>query len=89
MYGQQKSGQGKQQQRRRGRGQGETGGRGQSNGKWGMPGFNVVPGGAVLVAGRYTVEAVQAQVILQSTVGRGVWLGVDLLRGRGGAKITG
>jgi hypothetical protein len=37
----------------------------QSNGKWSMPGFSVDPGGAVLVAGRYTVKAVQSQVILR------------------------
>ena len=44
--------------------------RGQINGKWGMPGFSVDPGGAVLVAGRYTVKAVQSQVTLQGTAGR-------------------
>ena len=32
---------------------------GQSNSKWSMPGFSVDPGGAVLVAGRYTVKTVQ------------------------------
>ena len=37
---------------------------GQGNGKWSMPGFRVGPGGAVLVAGRYTVKAVQSQVML-------------------------
>jgi hypothetical protein len=54
-----------------------------------MPGFSVDPGGAVLVAGRYTVGAVQSQVILQGPAGREIWLGVDLRRGRGGVKITG
>ena len=51
-----------------------------------MPGFSVDPGGAVLVAGRYTVKAVQSQVTLQGTAGRETWLGVDLLRGRGGRR---
>ena len=55
----------------------------QSNGKWNMPGFSVDPGGAVLVAGRYTVKAVQTQVILQGNAGRETWLGVDLLEGGG------
>ena len=36
------------------------------------------PGGAVLVAGRYTVKAVQSQVTLQGNAGREIWLGVDL-----------
>ena len=76
-------GRSKQQQGRGSRGQGGTGGRRQSNGKWSMPGFSVDPGGAVLVAGRYTVKAVQSQVILQGTAGREIWLGVDLRRGRG------
>ena len=35
------------------------------------------PGGAMLVAGWYTVEAVQSQVVLQDPVGREIWLGVD------------
>ena len=74
---------GEQQQRRGSREQGGTGGRGQSNGKWSMPGFSVDPGGAVLVAGRYTVKVVQPQVTLQGIAGRETWLGVDLLRGRG------
>ena len=56
---------------------------------WSMPGFSVDPGGAVRVAGRYTVKAVQSQMILQGIVGREMWLGIDLLRGRGGAKNTG
>ena len=41
------------------------------------------PGGAVLVAGRYTVKAVQSQVTLQGNAGRETWLGVDLLKGGG------
>ena len=57
------NGQGKQQPRGGGRRQGGTGGRRQSNDTWSMPGFSVDPGGAVLVAGRYTTKAVQAQVI--------------------------
>ena len=42
------------------------------DGKWSMPGFRVDPGGAELVAGRYTVKAVyaQSQVILQGPAGR-------------------
>ena len=59
-------GRSKQQQGKENRGQGGTGGRRQSNSKWSMPGFSVDPGGAVLVAGRYTVETVQSQVILQA-----------------------
>ena len=82
-------GRSKQQQRRGSRGQGGTGGRRWSYGKWSMPGFSVGPGGAVLVAGRYTVGAVQSQVILQGPAGREIWLGVDLRRGRGGVEITG
>ena len=54
-----------------------------------MPGFSVDPGGAVLVAGRYTIKVVQTQVALQGTAGREKWLGVDLLRGGGGGKVTG
>ena len=54
-----------------------------------MPGFRVDPGGAELVAGRYTVKAVQTQVTLQGDAGREIWLGVDLLRGGGREKVTG
>ena len=61
----------------------------QGDSKWSMPGFSVDPGGATLVAGRYTVKAVQSQVILQGPAGREIWLGVDLRRGRGGVKVTG
>ena len=43
----------------------------------------VAPGGEVLVAGRYTMEAVQSQVILQGPVGRDIWLAVDLRSGKG------
>ena len=85
-------GRSKQQQRRGSKEQGGTGRRGQSNGKWSMPGFIVDPGGAVvLVAGRYTVKAaaVQSQVMLQGIAGRETWLGVGLLRGRGRTKATG
>ena len=46
----------------------------------------VDPGGAVLVAGRYTVKAVQSQVTLQGAAGRETWLGVDLLRGHYNSK---
>ena len=42
-----------------------------------------------MVAGRYTVEAVQSQMILQGTAGRETWLAVDLWRGKGGEKVTG
>ena len=84
-----KDGRGEQQQRGGGREREGAGGRGQSNGKWSMSGFNVDPGGAVLVAGRYTVKAVQSQVTLQGTAGRETWLGVDLLRGGGKTKVTG
>ena len=45
---------------------------GQGSGKWSMPGFSVGPGGAVMVAGNYVVEAVQTQVILQAVAGRRV-----------------
>ena len=83
--------QGKQQKRGvdRRRSRGGTGRRGQGHGKWSMPGFSVDPGGGVLVAGRYTVEAVQSQVILQGPVGKEIWLAVDLRRGKGGEKATG
>ena len=54
-----------------------------------MLGFSVDPGGAMQVTGSYTVKAVQPQVTLQGTAGRETWLGVDLLRGRGGGKATG
>ena len=83
------NGRGKQQQRRKDSGKGEDGRRQQSGGKWSMPGFRVDPGGAELVAGRYTVKAVQSQVSLQGDAGREIWLGVDLLRGGGTAKLTG
>ena len=49
----------------------------------------VDPGGAVMVGGSYTVKAVQAQVSLRGAAGRETWLGVDLLRGGGGGKVTG
>ena len=52
-----------------------------------MPGFSADPGGTVQVAGRYIVEAVQPQVVLQGPADREIWLGVDLRRG--GAKTTG
>ena len=80
-------GRGKQQQRRKGGGKEGAGKEQQS--KWSMPGFRVDPGGAELVAGRYTVKAVQSQVTLQGAAGRETWLGVDLLRGGGRAKFTG
>ena len=64
------NGRGKQQQRRKGSGKGEDGRRQQSGGKWSMPGFRVDPGGAELVAGRYTMKAVQSQVSLQGDAGR-------------------
>ena len=82
-------GRGKQQQRRKDSGKGEAGRKQQRGGKWSMPGFRVDPGGAELVAGRYTVKAVQTQVSLQGDAGRETWLGVDLLRGGGREKITG
>ena len=41
------------------------------------------------VAGSYSVQAVQTQVTLQGIAGRETWLGVDLLRGRGGGRVTG
>ena len=79
--------QGRQQQRGGGRRQGGTGRRGQSNGRWSMPGSNVDPGDGVLVAGRYTVEAAQSQVILQGPASREIWLAVDLRRGKVGEKV--
>ena len=81
------NGRGKQQQRRKDSGKGVDGRRQQSGGKWSMPWFRVDLGGAELVAGRYTVKAVQSQVSLQGDVGREIWLGVDLLRGGGTAKL--
>ena len=54
-----------------------------------MPGVRVDPGGAELVAGQYSVMAVQTQVSLQGEAGRETWLGVDLHRGGGGEKFTG
>ena len=54
-----------------------------------MPGFGVDPGGGVLVAGRYTMGAIQSQVILQGPAGREIWLAVDMRRGKGGEKVTG
>jgi hypothetical protein len=80
-------GRGKQQQRRKGGGKKGAGKKQQS--KWSMPGFRVDPGGVELVAGRYTVKAVQSQVTLQGAAGRETWLGVDLLRGGGRAELTG
>jgi hypothetical protein len=41
------------------------------------------------VAGQYSVKAVQTQVTLQGLAGRETWLGVDLLRGGKGGKVTG
>ena len=49
---------GRQQQRGVGRRRGGTGRGGQRHGKWTMTGFSVDPGGGVLVADRYTTEAV-------------------------------
>ena len=57
-------GRSKQQQKRGSKRQGGAGGERQGDSKWSMPGFSADPGGAVLVAGRYTVKAVQPQVIL-------------------------
>ena len=67
----------------------DAGGKRIGDSKWCMPGFSVDPGGATLVAGRYIVKSVQSQVVLQGPVGREIWLGVDLRRGRRRAKITG
>ena len=78
---------GKQQQWRTGGGEEGAGKEQQS--KWSMTGFRVDPGGAELVAGRYTVKAVQSQVTLQGAAGRETWLGVNLLRGGGRTKFTG
>jgi hypothetical protein len=77
-------GRGKRRQRRKGGGKEGAGKKRQRGGKWSMPGFIVDPGGAELVAGGYTVKAVQTQVSLQGDAGRETWLGVDLLRGGGG-----
>ena len=65
-------GRGKQQRKRGSRRQGGAGGKRQGNSKWSicMTGFSADPGGAVLVAGNYIVEAVQSQVILQGSAGR-------------------
>ena len=81
-------GRGKQQQKGKGRGRRGTERKQQGDGKWSMPGFRVDPGGAGLVTGRYAVKAVQSQVSLQGAAGRETWLGVDLLRGGGRAKVT-
>ena len=79
---------GKQQEKRRSGQQRdlEAGRKRQGNSKWSMLGFSADPGSAVMVAGSYTVEAVQAQVILQRYAGREIWLGADLRKG--GANIT-
>ena len=69
------------------RGGGVNGGRRQ--GRWSMPGFRVDPGGAGLIDGGYIVQAVQTQVTIQGAAGRETWLGVDLLRGGSGVKVTG
>jgi hypothetical protein len=69
------------------RGGGVNGGRRQ--GRWSMPGFRVDPGGAGLIDGGYIVQAVQTQVTIQGAAGRETWLGVDLLRGGSGTKVTG
>ena len=42
-----------------------------------------------MVAGGYTIKAVQTQVTLQGAAGRETWLGVDLLRRGGRGKVTG
>ena len=76
----------RQQQKGGSRRQGGAGGKRIGESKWCMPGFSVDPGGATLVAGRYTVKAVQSQVILQGPAGREIWLGVDLRRGRRGRE---
>ena len=74
---------GKQRQKRRSGQQREVGRKRQGNGKWSMSGyrFSADPGSAVMVAGSYTVKAVQTQVMLQGSAGREIWLGVDLRRG--------
>ena len=69
------------------RGGGAKGGQGQ--GRWSMPGFRVDPGGVSLVVGGYIVQAVQTQVTIKGAAGRETWLGVDLLRGGSGVKVTG
>ena len=81
--------QGRQPKKGVSRRRGGTRRRRQGHGKWNMPGFSVDPGGGVLVAGRYTIEAVQSQVIQQGPVGKETWLAVDLRRGKGGEKVTG
>ena len=52
-------GRGKQQQKRKDRRRGGAEGKEQSNDKWSMPEFGVDPGGAGLVAGRYTANSRQ------------------------------
>ena len=86
VFGQ--GGRGKQREVR-GRGRRGAGRRDRGDGKWSLSGFRVDPGGAVMVAGSYTVKAVQAQVSLRGAAGRETWLGVDLLRGGGRGKVTG
>ena len=81
--------QGRQQKKGVGRRRGGTGRRKQRHDKWSMPGFSVDPGGGVLVAGRYTMEAIQSQVIQQGPAGREIWLAVHLRRWKGGDKVTG
>ena len=61
----------------------------QGSGKWSLPGFSADPGSAVLVAGSYTVEAVQTQVAIccrDLLVGKFGW---GLVFAGGGEKITG
>ena len=79
--------QGRQQKKGMDRRRGGIGRRGQGHGKWSMPGFSVDPGGGLLVAGRYTVEAIQSQVIQQGPAGKEIWLADDLRRGKGGEKV--
>ena len=67
-----------EQQKGGSRRQGGVAGKRTGGSKWCMPGFGVDPGGETLVAGRYTVKAVQAHVILQGPAGRETWLGVDM-----------
>ena len=82
-------GQGKQQQKKGGKGRGGAEQRSQGHDEWSMPGFSVSPGSAMQAVVSYSVQAVQTQVTLQGTAGRKTWLGVDLLRGGWGGKVTG
>ena len=44
----------------------------QAEGKWHLKGFSTSPGNTKLVAGRYTMKAVESQVWMQGVAGKGL-----------------